>query len=626
MIQITAANLQRGEKSLLENASLRINTGHKIALIGANGAGKTTLFKLLMGELTVDQGDCHVPRAWTIAHMAQEHPETDAIAVDYVVDGDVELRLIEAQLKAAETNDDGPKIASAHAELERIEGYGARNRAEKLLHGLGFAKDVGERTVTSYSGGWRMRLNLARALMCRSDLLLLDEPTNHLDLDTIIWLQDWLRAYEGTLILISHDRDFIDAVADHIVALEQRQLTSYRGNYSAYERQKAERMAQQQAIFEKQQRRKKEIESFVARFRYKATKARQAQSRLKELQRMEDIAPAHADSPFHFRIPCHDKISSPLLNLDEVDAGYTSATVFNKLNFAIQPGQRVGLLGVNGAGKSTLIKTLVGELPKLSGDIISGEHTRVGYFAQQQLDALELDQSCFDHIRTLSPNAPEAEVRNFLGGFNFQGDRVFEAIEPFSGGEKTRLALALVVWQTPNLLILDEPTNHLDLEVRHALTVALQTFEGAVLLVSHDRHLLANTVDEYWLVADGKVAAFDGDLSDYSRWLKQREADASPAIKSVAPAVDKKQARQEAANRRAQLAPLRKQQQKLEKQIEQLEERLAEIEGQLGDPSIYSDTPALAQELSTESGKIRVQLEDVEASWLDVLEQLEAAE
>ena len=624
MIQITAANLQRGEKTLLDNANLRVNTGHKVALIGANGAGKTTLFKLLMGELGVDQGDCNVPKAWTIAHMAQEHAETNALAVDFVVDGDEELRRIEAQLKKAEAADDGQRIATAHAELERIDGYGAQHRAEKLLQGLGFDNDVGSRAVTSYSGGWRMRLNLARALMCRSDLLLLDEPTNHLDLDTILWLQDWLRSYEGTLILISHDRDFIDAVADHIVALEQQQLTSYRGNYSAYERQKAERLAQQQAVFEKQQRRKKEIESFVARFRYKATKARQAQSRLKELQRMEEIAPAHADSPFHFRIPCYDKISSPMLNLDHVAAGYGTEPVFASLSFAIQPGQRIGLLGVNGAGKSTLIKTLVGELPLMSGEIIPGEHTKVGYFAQQQLDALHLDQSCFEHIRTLSPDAPEAEIRRFLGGFNFQGDRVFEVIEPFSGGEKTRLALALVVWQTPNILILDEPTNHLDLEVRHALTVALQTFEGAVMLVSHDRHLLANTVDEYWLVANGQVAPFDGDLRDYSQWLKDRASELPAADKTPSGQIDKKQARQDAATKRAQLAPLRKQQQKLEHKIDELEQALASVEKQLGDSSIYTENPELARSLAAESGSLRAQLENTETQWLDVLEQIES--
>jgi len=627
MIQLNNIALARGEKQLFSDASATINPGQKVALIGANGAGKSSLFKLLLGELAVDQGDLFIPKKWVISHMAQEHPPTARTALDFIIDGDSELRSIEQELEAANAKNDGAKIAACHAKIEAVDGYMASHRALGLMLGLGFVQTDASRPVGDFSGGWRMRLNLAHALMCRSDLLLLDEPTNHLDIDTVIWLQDWLKNYDGTLILISHDRDFIDNTSNIILSVEHQKLITYTGNYSAYERQKAERLAQQQALYEKQQVRKKEIEGFVARFRYKATKAKQAQSRLKELQRMEELAPAHVDSPFSFRIDAWEKASTPLMNVDQLSVGYADKTILSGVDFSLMPGQRIGLLGANGAGKSTLIKTLTGDINALDGSIVKGEHFRVGYFAQQQLEALDLEASAVDHILRLSPDATEQQVRSFLGGFNFQGDRAFEVIKPFSGGEKTRLALALVVWQKPNLLILDEPTNHLDLEVRHALTVALQGFEGAVLLVSHDGHLLMNTVDQYWLVGDGKVVEFDGDLDAYAALQREKakqEAIAAKPKTDSAPIVDKKAQRQAAAAKRAEQAPLRKRLKKVESDVERLSSKIEEIEALLADPEIYSTDPAKAADLAKQQGLLSSDLEVLEEEWMELSEQLES--
>lgn len=628
MIQLNDIVLQRGEKQLFEGANLVIHPRQKIGLVGRNGAGKSTLFALLSGELSLDGGELLIPKNWTIARMAQEHPHSSKPCIEFVIDGDLELRKIEARLMDATEREDGEAMGHCHAQLETVDGYSARRRATQLMIGLGFNLSDLERPVTDFSGGWRMRLSLAQTLMCRSDLLLLDEPTNHLDLDTIIWLQQWLQQYEGTLIIISHDRDFLDSSVSHIASVEQLAIQLYKGDYSSYERQKAERIALQQAMAEKQQARKAEIESFVARFRYKASKAKQAQSRLKELQKMEDIAPAHADSPFHFRIPCHEKISTPLLNLSQVDAGYKDHNVLKNINFALVPGMRIGLLGANGQGKSTFIKTLVGDLPLQAGERVGGEHLRLGYFAQQQLEALNLQASAFDHIRKITPTASERDVRTFLGGFNFQGDRAFEVIKPFSGGEKTRLALALVVWQKPNVLVLDEPTNHLDLEMRHALTVAIQGFEGAVIIVSHDRHMLANTVDELYLVNEGRVEPYDGDLVSYSQWMLESRsvAESKSPAKNEAAVVDKKAQRQAAAARRAALAPLRKKVKKLEATMDQLQSKLTQIESEMADPSLYLERPEDAARLGKEQGVLAAQLEDLEVEWLNLSEQLEGEE
>ncbi|WP_256677054.1 ABC-F family ATP-binding cassette domain-containing protein, partial [Pseudomonas sp. PICF6] len=549
MIRLQNLTLQRGPQRLLEDAELTLHAGHKAGLIGANGAGKSSLFALLRGELHPDSGDCLLPADWRIAHMRQEVDTLERLAVDYVLDGDLRLRQVQRDLAAAEAAHDGAAQARLHAELDSADGYTADARARKLLAGLGFTNEQMDRQVGDFSGGWRMRLNLAQALMCPSDLLLLDEPTNHLDLDAIIWLEDWLKSYPGTLLLISHDRDFLDAVVDHVAHVDQRKLTLYRGGYSAFERARAERLAQQQQAYEKQQAQRAHMESYIARFKAQATKARQAQSRIKALERMEELSAAHVDSPFDFVFRESTKISSPLIDLSDARLGYGDKTVLEKVKLQLTPGARIGLLGPNGAGKSTLIKNLSGELEPLAGRLTRGENTVVGYFAQHQLDSLDAKASPLLHLQRLAPNEREQTLRDFLGGFDFRGARIDEPVLNFSGGEKARLALALIAWGRPNLLLLDEPTNHLDLEMRLALTMALQEFSGAVLVVSHDRHLLKSTTDNFFLVADGKVEEFDGDLEDYARWLvdyRQRNAPVSttPANPDK---TDKKAQRQAAA-------------------------------------------------------------------------------
>ncbi len=629
MISLQQASLQRGTKVLLDQASLVIHPGQRVGLIGANGSGKSSLFKVLIGKLHVDSGDCHLPKHWRIAHMAQEVHSVERNALDYVLDGDTHLRDLEAAILEATASEDGEALAHHYDSMEAIDGYSARSRAQQLLNGLGFSNSDGERPLSDFSGGWRIRLNLAQALMCPSDLLLLDEPTNHLDLDTTLWLEQWLQRYPGTLLIISHDRDFLDSVVKRIVNVEQQKLFDYQGNYSSFERQKAERLAQQQSAFEKQQTRVAEIESFVRRFRAKATKAKQAQSRLKELERMETIAPAHIDSPFHFRFDCAEKMSNPLLNLSHMDIGYADAPILRNVHQSIDPSTRIGLLGPNGAGKSSLIKTLAGSLNALKGERVSGEHLRIGYFAQHQLEALDLDASGALHLQRLSPKASEQQLRTFLGGFGFHGDRAFETIRHFSGGEKARLALAIIAWQKPNLLLLDEPTNHLDLEMRHALTVALQGFEGAVIVVSHDRHLLRNTVDEFLLVANGVVEEFKGNLEDYYQWmLDSRSADDNPSTREDAGerSIDKKQQRQNAAAKREKLKPLSNRLKKLDSSIAKHQQALQKIEDQLADTELYneqSENKARLTKLLSEQGKLAQTLDQEEEEWLEVSEELE---
>lgn len=628
MINLIDVSVQRGAKQLLQGASLRINPGHKLGLIGANGSGKSTLLQLLCGNLTVDGGDCQVPSQWRIAHMAQEVVHSDRSAIDYVLDGDSELRRIEDAIANTDA-DAGDKLGQLYSQLEAIDGYTANARAQTLLHGLGFQPEDSNKPVSAFSGGWRIRLNLAQALMCPADLLLLDEPTNHLDLDTTWWLEQRLQQFEGTLVIISHDRDFLDNVVDHTVHLHNQQLTLYRGNYSAFERQRAEQLAQQQALFAKQQQQVASIEAFVARFRAKATKARQAQSRLKALERLELIAPAHVDSPFSFRLPCAEKVSSPLLNLSHASLGYADAPILHEVQLSIAPHTRLGLLGPNGAGKSTLMKSLMGELALLNGERTCGEHLAIGYFAQHTLEALDMAASPLLHVQRLSPEAREQDMRNFLGGFGFQGDRVDEVIEHFSGGEKARLALALIAWQKPNLLLLDEPTNHLDLEMREALTLALQEFAGAVVVISHDRHLLRNTVDDFVVVIDGKVDNFDGDLDDYHRWLDQRHQQQDQHISQdnvEEPKQDRKSQRQAAAAKRQQLQPLRKKVQQAEKQMEKLQASLEKVETALADENLYTDAKRKddLQQLLKKQGDLRQQLEEVEEKWLELSEEYEA--
>jgi len=585
----------------------------------------TNLFKLLLGEIAEDAGELSIPSGWQLAHMAQETKSSEQNAVDFVLDGDAELRRVE---KAIESNsDNGEKLASLYEKMEVIDGYTARSRAQKLLYGLGFSSDDENKTTSSFSGGWRIRLNLARALMCRSDLLLLDEPTNHLDLDATMWLEGWLQNYQGTLLIISHDRDFLDNVINNIVSFENSTLVSYKGNYSSFELQRAERLAQQSAAYDKQQQRISEIEDFVRRFRAKATKAKQAQSRLKELERMEKISQAHVDSPFTFRFPEPEKTPQTLVTLSQCDIGYGNTAIVSNIELSIIAGMRVGLLGHNGQGKSTLIKTLANELNIVSGDRSEGAHLKIGYFAQHQLEALDLSASALVHLQRLTPKATEQSMRTFLGAYGFIGDRVFETIQHFSGGEKARLALAVVAWQKPNFLLLDEPTNHLDLEVRHALTLALQAYSGAIVVVSHDRHLLRNTVDEFLLVDSGKISPFKGDLGDYQDWLLQSKSENSSTKKKGdeqnVDKNDKKSQRQAAAAKREALKPLTNAIKKLDKEMDTLTNALGEIDSKLADETLYQKDGTELTGLLKEQAKLKLSLEDCEAQWLEKNEELE---
>jgi ATP-binding cassette subfamily F protein 3 len=637
MLNFSQVTLRRGVRALFTDATFIIHAGNKVGVTGANGTGKSSLFAMLRGELHIDEGDFSMPPKLEIAHVAQETPALQRAAIDYVIDGDRALRAAEAQLEQAEASGDGHALADAHTLIESLDGYTAESRAARLLDGLGFTQAQQRTNVADFSGGWRMRLNLAQALMCRSDLLLLDEPTNHLDLDAVIWLEDWLRSYPGTLLLISHDRDFLDRVVGHIAHIEQGGVTLYTGNYSAFERQRAAQLAQQQAAFEKQQREKAHMHSFVERFRAKATKARQAQSRLKALARMEEIAPAHVDSPFHFEFRAPDAVPSPMLSLENASFGYADKRVLNGANFTLMPGDRIGLLGANGAGKSTLIKALAGELAAQSGSLAPAKTLRIGYFAQHQLEQLDPAASPLLHLQRLDKRATEKDLRNYLGGFGFNGDQALAVTAPFSGGEKARLVLALLVYQKPNLLLLDEPTNHLDLEMRHALTMALQGFEGAMVVVSHDRHILRSVADSLWLVAGGKVQPFDDDLDGYARWLaeqrNQRAADEQFALGGSADtgadnSAEAKKARKRAeADRRKALQPLKRVVERAEQKVEKLTAALAKIEEKLGDAGIYADERKSDLKAAlAERADLRGQLDDAEAEWMDASEALEAAE
>ena len=628
MLQLQSLSLRRGPHLLIEGADITVYPGQKVGLVGHNGCGKSSLFALLLDELHADAGEVRIPAGWEVAHVAQHTPDSTAAAIDFVLDGDRELRQIQAELEHAEAAGDGLRQAELHGRLEAIDAYEAESRAARLLHGLGFAPGDERRPVNSYSGGWRMRLALARTLMCRSDLLLLDEPTNHLDLDAVIWLEGWLKAYPGTLLLISHDRDFLDAVTGLILHLEQGRLTLYSGNYSAFERQRAERLAQQQAASERQTREIAHMRAFVERFRAKATKARQAQSRLKALERMELIAPAHVDSPFRFEFAPAESLPRPLLRLDGVAAGYGERPVLRGVGLSLEPGDRIGLLGRNGAGKSTFIKVLAGELAPSSGQIERAQSLRIGYFAQHQIQQLHLDDSPLGHLRRLDPEATEQTLRNYLGGFGFVGDRALDPVAPLSGGEKARLVLAMLIRQRPNLLLLDEPTNHLDLEMRLALSEALQGFEGALMLVSHDRHLIRVTSDRLLLVDAGAARPFEGDLDDYPAWLAS-----APTLETArAPrdgageSGDRKQQRRESARARQSLQPLRQREKALEKQIETLSARRATLEQSLADPALYAPeakTRLLA--LIDEQRQIDADLAAAETAWIEISETLEQA-
>lgn len=634
MIQFKQLTLVRGLKILIQAASLQLHPGHKVGLTGANGAGKSSLFALLRGEMQLESGDLDMPASWVVAHVAQETPALAIPAIDFVLDGDAELRNIEAALADAEANHKGELIAELHHRLMDIDGYSAKARAAELLSGLGFSQANLQQAVSTFSGGWRVRLNLARALMCRSDLLLLDEPTNHLDLDAVIWLESWLQSYRGTLLLISHDRDFLDAIVNHIAHIEQQTLTLYRGGYSDFERQRAEKLALQQAMFEKQQRKVSHLQSYIDRFRVQATKARQAQSRIKALERMEMISAAHVDSQFDFEFRAPISAPDPLLVLDEMSVGYNNVALIKNIVLAIRPGERLGLLGRNGAGKTTLIKLLANELQPLSGKRVEGKDLNIGYFAQHQLEQLRPDESPLQHMMKLDPLTREQEHMNYLGGFDFKGEMARSSCANFSGGEKSRLALALLIWTRPNLLLLDEPTNHLDLEMRHALTLALQDYQGGVILVSHDRALLRATCDEFILVADGKAEPFDSDLEGYSQWLNEqrlKEKQATQAVAESQTSADRSNKNDRAANkaeRQARIAVRRP----LVKEVEQLELNIAKwqtekktCDDRLNDSELYSAADkAELQQLLKKQAELANQIEVAEERWLELHELLEA--
>jgi len=633
MITLSNIQLRRGQKVLLDDAELVVHPGQHIGIIGANGSGKSTLFKLLMGQVTPDAGDLFIPSNWRVAHMAQELANSENSALDFVLDGDPAIRAIERAIEQALADGDNDRLALEYEKMDAANGFDAHYRAEQLLHGLGFAQSEVNRPVNSFSGGWRIRLNLAQALMSPSDLMLLDEPTNHLDLDATLWLEQWLKSYAGTLLIISHDRDFIDNVVERIVHIDQQKANAYKGNYSMFERVRSERLALQQASFEKQQKRRKEVEDFITRFKAKASKAKQAQSRVKELARMEEIAPAHIDSPFYFSFPTPKKAFSALVNISQADLGYDKKTILNQVNFDLHPGTRIGLLGPNGAGKSTLINSLTGDLGLLSGNRVYGENVKIGYFAQHQLEVLDLQASAFLHIQRISPKSTDQEIRNYLGSFDFHGDKALEPIKDFSGGEKARVALALIVWQKPNLLLLDEPTNHLDLEMRQALTMALQGYEGALVVISHDRHLLRNTVDQFYLVANGEVQEFDGDLQDYQVWLKNYNRTPDAQVKNSVPdnsveklsGAEKKAQRQQSAEARKKIAPLNKKSQQLEKEIEKNEKQLADVEHELADTDLYTDAKKEALKMLLDrQAKTKKEIADKEAEWLEIQTQIEA--
>ena len=622
MLNFSDISIRRGTRLLFEHATFNLYRGEKIGITGENGSGKSTLLALVRGEVTPETGSFDMPSNLAVAHVAQELSAGAQPAIEFVLDGDAELRAIEQQIAAAEAADDGHRLAELYGHLDAIGGYHARSRAATLLHGLGFTTSDEQRAVRDFSGGWRVRLNVAQALMCRSDLLLLDEPTNHLDLDAVLWLEQWLQDYRGTLLLIAHDRDFLDQICNRIVNIEHGMVDVYRGNYSAFEEARAARLAQDQALYVRQQREIEHIESFINRFKAKASKARQAQSRIKALERMQRIAPAHVDTEFTFSFLEPYKLPRPLLTIEDQATGYGDVALVEKVSFTISPGARIALLGHNGAGKSTVIKLLAGELPALSGERVEARDLRIGYFAQHQLEQLKERESPLQHLRNMGGpaalKATEQELRDFLGTFGFRGDRVFEAIGPFSGGEKARLVLALLSYLRPNLLLLDEPTNNLDLEMRQALALALQDYPGAVLMVSHDRHLLRTVIDEFYLVADGRATPFDGDLDDYAKWAADNPRDASEkTLKAV-------KARPVAKPKAATKSALKTKLAKLDKQLAKMQQRQQEMELQLSTADIYdaANTSRL-RELLEQQTKLRHELGEVEAHWLEVAELLQ---
>jgi ATP-binding cassette subfamily F protein 3 len=613
MLSLNNLALRRSTELLFEAVDMKIYPGQKLGITGANGCGKSSLFALIRGELSADQGELSLPSNWAVATVAQETRLSKRIAIEYVIDGDEELRQVQAKLQQAEADTDAMLIASCHERLQDIDGYQANSRAARLLAGLGFSEADSQRPLDNFSGGWIMRLNLARALMCRSDLLLLDEPTNHLDLDAVIWLEQWLKRYQGTLLLISHDRDFLDAVVNSMAHIENLHIDLYRGNYSAFEVQRVERLAQQQAAHQKQQQSIAHMQSYIDRFRAKATKARQAQSRIKALERMRLIAPAHVDSPFHFEFRASRSLPTSLLKLDKASTGYGEQEILADIDFSLIPGERIGLLGLNGAGKSTFIKLLAGELPTFRGQMTRARDLQVGYFAQHQVEQLDLEASALLTMQRLGAHLSEREVRSYLGGFNFRGEKVLQPVKTFSGGQKARLVLALLIWNRPNLILLDEPTNHLDLEMRLALNQALQGYDGSVILVSHDRHLLRSVCDDLWLVDGGALQHFKGDIDAYPEWLARRKS-GSPQVAGYSSG---------SPDRRA-LKAQQNQLKKIETELVKLNDKRVGLEQQLSDTAIYAaeNRDSLNASLAAQAENHK-RLAQVEDEWLCLSEAIE---
>ena len=632
MIALRQVTFARAGRPLVVDASLQLHAGWKVGVVGANGCGKSSLFALLGGDLHAESGDVELPASWHIARVAQETPALPDAAIEFVLDGDTELRRVERDLADAEARGDGVAIGALHARYGEIDGYAAKARVAEVLHGLGFSDADFNRPVPDFSGGWRVRLNLARALSCRADLLLLDEPTNHLDLDAVLWLEQWLKATPATLLLISHDRDFLDAVVGQIIAIDQQRLSLTTGGYSDYERAKAARPAAQQSAFEAQQREIARLSRFVERFKAKATKARQAQSRVKMLERMEIVAAAHVDSPFHFSFRDPESLPDPLLVIENAGAGYVDRRIIDNVTLTLRPGARIGLLGRNGAGKSTLIKLLAASVPQLGGERKEAKALKIGYFAQHQLEQLREDESPLQHVQRLEPLTPEQELRDYLGGFDFRGEMATRPVGPFSGGEKSRLALALLIRTRPNLLLLDEPTNHLDLEMREALTFAMQEFEGGVVFVSHDRHLLRTCADELLLVADGKVSPFDGDLDDYAAWMAAQRAAEKESASTPDAAAEKSERLQQRAEAKANRQALIAERRKISKEIEKLDKQLAklhsekgELDARFADPDFYTTVDrAESEALHKRAAELGDQIDTLELQWLEWQEALDA--
>ena len=634
MLQLKQIELRRGAKLLFEDASVQIHAGQRMGIIGVNGSGKSSLFALILGQLESDSGDLQLNARDVVAHVAQESPSSMQSATDFVQDGDKGLRQLQASIAALEDKDShDERLHELYEQMDNIDGFTAETRAARLLHGLGFESDVMQKPVNEFSGGWRMRLNLAQALMCRSDILLLDEPTNHLDLPTIVWLERWLKSYTGILLLISHDRDFLDGLCTHIAHIEHQAVKTYAGNYSQFEAVRAEQLALQQVMYTKQQKEIKHMQSFVDRFRYKASKAKQAQSRLKMLEKMVQIAPAHVDSHFHFQFLEPEKQPQQLLQLEDVNVGYGQTTIVNNIRIRLGAGDRIGLLGANGAGKSTLVKALVDGGTQLTGDRTINKHTRIGYFAQQQLELLRMDCSPLWHVQRQAPVQKEAELRSHLGHFGFRGDRITEPVAPFSGGEKARLVLALLILQKPNLLLLDEPTNHLDLDMRHALSVALMEYSGALLVISHDRHLLRSVCDDLYVVHKAELHELGRPLDEYPNWLKEQElppdevSDKYRSIEKLPRTSSKKASRQAEAKRRQLLKPHLDAVRQIETKMETLKIKLRQLDERLSDEKLYSN-PERVQEIrdwTQDQADLRTDIADLEWQWLEVSEKAEQA-